>query len=313
MQIGTMDLLAPDRASTMEDCVENIGPRRAAQRLLFGLACFAIGVVMAVVLLAFDAAWPWRFALFLPFVAGAHGYFQARDRTCVGLAARIPARPRRRPGRRHGSGELAQIERQARRVYVKSVASPRDGARVPADSRGALEVGFYEEQILPRWLSMVMGNRRSSPRVRARRMAVSRAPCSRSGSARVSTFRTTVANVSEAVCARSIEGRAPLAKKRTGSRLVSGRAASASRGWSHPLDDASVDAGRDDVDALHDSRSSRRAPRDASRAAPGRPLLLRRARALAGSPTVAKWQHRLDPIEMAIAAAAISRVRSTRS
>ena len=117
-----MDLLAPDRASTFDDCVENIGPRGRRQRLLFGLACFAFGVVMAVVLLAFHAAWPWRLALFLPFVAGAHGYFQARDRTCVGLAARNQRDLDDGPVDVTDPGELAQIERQARRVYVKSVA-----------------------------------------------------------------------------------------------------------------------------------------------------------------------------------------------
>jgi hypothetical protein len=122
MQEGTMDLLAPDRASPFEDCIENIGPRGRRQRLLFGLACFAIGVVMAATLLAFDAAWPWRLALFLPFVAGAHGYFQSRDRTCVGLAARNQRDLDDGPIDVTDPRELAQLERQARRVYLKSVA-----------------------------------------------------------------------------------------------------------------------------------------------------------------------------------------------
>jgi hypothetical protein len=117
-----MDLLAPDRASPIEDCVENIGPRGRRQRLLFGLACFAIGVVMAAILLGFDAPWPWRFALFLPFVAGANGYFQARDRTCVGLAARQQRDLDDGPVEIVDAGELARVERQAQRVYVKSFA-----------------------------------------------------------------------------------------------------------------------------------------------------------------------------------------------
>jgi hypothetical protein len=122
MHNESMDLLAPDRASPFDDCVENIGPRGRRQRLLFGLACFGIGVVMAVMLLVFDAAWPWRLGLFLPFVAGAHGYFQARDRTCVGLAARNQRDLDDGPVDVTDPGELAQIERQARRVYMKSVA-----------------------------------------------------------------------------------------------------------------------------------------------------------------------------------------------
>ena len=89
---------------------------------MFGLACFAIGVVMAVVLFAFAAAWPWRVALFLPFVAGAHGYFQSRDRTCVGLAARRQRDMDDGAVEITDPRELAQIERQARRVYVKSIA-----------------------------------------------------------------------------------------------------------------------------------------------------------------------------------------------
>ena len=122
MQNESMDLLAPDRASPFDDCVENIGPRGRRQRLLFGLACFGIGVVMAVMLLVFDAAWPWRLGLFLPFVAGAHGYFQARDRTCVGLAARNQRDLDDGPVDVTDPGELARIERQAQRVYVKSIA-----------------------------------------------------------------------------------------------------------------------------------------------------------------------------------------------
>jgi hypothetical protein len=122
MHNESMDLLAPDRASPFDDCVENIGPRGRRQRLLFGLACFGIGVVIAVMLLVFDAAWPWRLGLFLPFVAGAHGYFQARDRTCVGLAARNQRDLDDGPVDVTDPGELAQIERQARRVYMKSVA-----------------------------------------------------------------------------------------------------------------------------------------------------------------------------------------------
>ena len=117
-----MDLLAQGRVSPLDDCIENIGPRGRRQRLLFGLGCFAIGVVMAAVLLGFDVAWPWRFALFLPFVAGAHGYFQARDRTCVGLAARQQRDLDDGPIQITDPGELAKIERQARRVYAKSIA-----------------------------------------------------------------------------------------------------------------------------------------------------------------------------------------------
>lgn len=66
---------------TDTQCVPNIGPRGRRQRMAFGIVAIAIGVGLAVSFVALGVARPWRLALFLPFVAGAVGVFQARAST----------------------------------------------------------------------------------------------------------------------------------------------------------------------------------------------------------------------------------------
>ena len=68
-------------ASAGDVCVANIGPRERKQRLTFGLAAIAVGVVLAIALVVLDADPVWRLLLFIPFNMGFSGYFQARDRT----------------------------------------------------------------------------------------------------------------------------------------------------------------------------------------------------------------------------------------
>lgn len=67
--------------STATDCVPNIGPRGRRQRMTFGVVAIAAGLAGAVALVVLGVARPWRLALFLPFVAGAFGVFQARAST----------------------------------------------------------------------------------------------------------------------------------------------------------------------------------------------------------------------------------------
>ena len=62
-------------------CIANIGPEQQRKRLRFGLATFAIGVVIAALLIFFRVDSLWRISLILPFYLGAIGFFQARDKT----------------------------------------------------------------------------------------------------------------------------------------------------------------------------------------------------------------------------------------
>ena len=62
-------------------CIANIGPQQQRLRLRFGLVMFAVGVVVAALLVFTGVDRVWRIGLFLPFYLGAIGYFQARDKT----------------------------------------------------------------------------------------------------------------------------------------------------------------------------------------------------------------------------------------
>jgi hypothetical protein len=91
--------------------------------LTFGAVALGIAIVAAIVLFAAGIERGWRAVLFVPLWLAALGFFQARDKTWVKLAARglrdmdQGAAPITEPG------ELAQVRRQARSVHVKSLVS----------------------------------------------------------------------------------------------------------------------------------------------------------------------------------------------
>jgi len=60
----------------------NIGPAEIARRVRIGHIGLAVTVLLGVVLLALDAAAPWRLLLALPAGMAAAGYLQARMRFC---------------------------------------------------------------------------------------------------------------------------------------------------------------------------------------------------------------------------------------
>jgi hypothetical protein len=101
-------------------CVANIGPRGRQQRMRMGLRWLAIGGGAAGAL-ALTGLPRWlRLGLFGPFAFGAMGVFQAREQTCVALAAR-GARDMD-SGREQVDDPAAtrQINQQARKVFAQS-------------------------------------------------------------------------------------------------------------------------------------------------------------------------------------------------
>jgi uncharacterized membrane protein len=59
----------------------NIGRGERRKRLSAGVVGFVVGVVLAVVLITMRAPALWRLLLFFPFLFGALGVFQSRDKT----------------------------------------------------------------------------------------------------------------------------------------------------------------------------------------------------------------------------------------
>ena len=59
----------------------NIGPNERRKRMSAGIAGLTVGVLLAVVLIFLHAPPYWRALLFFPFLFGALGVFQSRDKT----------------------------------------------------------------------------------------------------------------------------------------------------------------------------------------------------------------------------------------
>jgi hypothetical protein len=100
--------------------IANIGARERRKRLVWGAVASGVGAVIAVLLVIVGAPLIWRLPLFLLFYVGALGIFQARDKTCVKLAARGQRDMDGGPQQIHDAAELQKVQRQARAVYVKS-------------------------------------------------------------------------------------------------------------------------------------------------------------------------------------------------
>lgn len=66
----------------------NIGPRETRKRRVMGIAALAAGAVLAFGLVLVGAPWWSRAFVFFPVWLAALGLLQARERTCVALAAR---------------------------------------------------------------------------------------------------------------------------------------------------------------------------------------------------------------------------------
>jgi hypothetical protein len=100
--------------------IANIGTQERRKRFTWGVVASGVGVVIAVLLVMIGAPLIWRMPLFLIFYVGALGIFQARDKTCVKLAARGQRDMDSGPQQISVAAELQRVQRQARVVYAKS-------------------------------------------------------------------------------------------------------------------------------------------------------------------------------------------------
>src|SRR5215213_8095584 len=66
----------------------NIGPVETRERRVMGIAALGAGAVLAFALVVVGAPWWSRAVVFFPVWLAALGLLQARERTCVALAAR---------------------------------------------------------------------------------------------------------------------------------------------------------------------------------------------------------------------------------
>ena len=70
-----------EEASGEEVCLINIGPKERRHRMIFGIVGYVFSGIIAAVLVATRVNRLWRITLFLPFLMGGFGVFQATGKT----------------------------------------------------------------------------------------------------------------------------------------------------------------------------------------------------------------------------------------
>lgn len=105
----------------MQAEVINIGAREQRTRRLLGIVALTVGVAAAFVLVVYDAPRWSRAIVFFPIWIAGLGLMQAREKTCIALAAR---------GKRNlGHGEesiedqhvCTQLRDKARRIHLRAL------------------------------------------------------------------------------------------------------------------------------------------------------------------------------------------------
>jgi hypothetical protein len=107
----------------MATIARNIGATGRRQRLVYGAVLLLIGIAAAALLVTGvgGVSRGARLFLFLPFLGAALGMLQARDQTCVRLAARGQRDLDRGSEAVTDPWLLSQLKRQAREVFIEAV------------------------------------------------------------------------------------------------------------------------------------------------------------------------------------------------
>jgi hypothetical protein len=103
-----------------EVCVPNISPRERAKRMRFAAVQLTVTLVILAALIIFNVNPAWRILLLFMFWPAGIGYFEAREKTCVAHALTRTRKMGDSIEKVEDAGELKQIGRQSRRVFLKA-------------------------------------------------------------------------------------------------------------------------------------------------------------------------------------------------
>jgi hypothetical protein len=114
-RVDKSDAIQPDRLEI------NIGPREQFKRRLMGRVALIAGVALTVVLIGYGAPRLLRLVIFFPLWMAALGFFQARDKTCIALAARGTCNMD--AGEREIDDPVlrAKLREKARRIHLRAL------------------------------------------------------------------------------------------------------------------------------------------------------------------------------------------------
>lgn len=99
----------------------NIGPREQRKRRLLGIVALTAGVGVAFVLVIYDAPRWTRLIIFLPIWIAGLGLMQAREKTCISLAARGMCNMDTGERSLVDSDLIVQLRHKARRINRQSL------------------------------------------------------------------------------------------------------------------------------------------------------------------------------------------------
>ncbi len=99
----------------------NIGPRERRKRRLLGIVSLTVGVAVAFVLVVYGAPRWERLIVFCPIWLAGLGLLQAREHTCIALAARGTCNMDTGETRIDDVGLSAQLRTKARRINRRAL------------------------------------------------------------------------------------------------------------------------------------------------------------------------------------------------
>jgi hypothetical protein len=101
----------------------NIGPREQRKRRLLGIVALTVGVGAAFLLVVYDAPRPLRAVVFLPVWIAGLGLLQARERTCIALAARGTCNLDAGEARLDDENLIAELRGKSRRIHRRALVT----------------------------------------------------------------------------------------------------------------------------------------------------------------------------------------------
>jgi hypothetical protein len=112
-----------DKQMVAEVSASNIGPREQRKRRLLGVVALTVGVATAFVLVVMDAPRPLRLVVFFPVWLAGLGLLQARERTCIALAARGTCNLDAGEQPLEDKDLIEQLRRKSRRIHRRALVT----------------------------------------------------------------------------------------------------------------------------------------------------------------------------------------------
>ena len=106
-----------------EVTVSNIGTREQRKRRLMGIVALTVGVATAFVLVIFEAPRWSRAVVFFPVWLAGLGLLQARERTCIALAARGTCNMDAGEEKLDDDNLIEQLRGKSRRIHRRALVT----------------------------------------------------------------------------------------------------------------------------------------------------------------------------------------------